>query len=260
MSTSAPGTGPTRQHIPPNDPVLRARDLHLESLKAAIGRLAHDFNNALVPILGYISLAKEDLQPGTGAANFVSAAENGARKTERNLDGILLAVYPHRKFKSSATNLNDLVQSEVEKWKSTLPPEPKIDFSLSLTQCTRDLDTFQWQTLIQHLLRNACKGLPQGGRIQITLQRRTLDDAAAAELGLKPGAACLFTCQDNGCGMTAEVLQRCCEPFFTTQPKNKTAGLGLTTVHSIARLHGGQLRVASEEGRGTTVEIWAPLN
>jgi signal transduction histidine kinase len=260
VSVSAPGAGPTRQHIAPSDPELRARDQRLEALKAVVGRLAHDFNNALVPILGYISLAKEDLEPGSGASNFVSAAENGARKTERHLDTILLAVYPHRKFKAVPTSLNELIQSEVESWKRTLPSEPKIEFSLGLISCVRDLDSFQWQTLIQHLLRNACKALPKGGRVQVSLVRRALDESGAAEIGVKPGPFCVMTCQDDGCGMSGETLDRCCEPFFTTQPKNKAEGLGLTIVHSIARLHGGQLRVRSEEGGGTAVEVWSPLD
>jgi signal transduction histidine kinase len=241
------------------DPALRARDERIDSLKAAIGRLAHDFNNALVPILGYLSLAKEDLPPGGSAANFVTAAENGARKTERVLDAILLAVYPHRKLKAVPTSLSDLIQTEVETWKRSLPPEPKIDFALSLTPCTLDLDPYQWQITVQHLLRNAGQAMPLGGRVQITVNRCSLGANEAAQLGVKPGQFCLLTCRDAGGGMTPDVVTHCCDPFFTTRPKSKGLGLGLTTVQSVSRIHQGQMRVSSEDGKGTTVEIWAPL-
>jgi signal transduction histidine kinase len=243
----------------PLDPTLRARDERIDSLKAAIGRLAHDFNNALVPILGYLSLAKEDLPPGGSAANFVTAAENGARKTEKVLDAILLAVYPHRKLKTVPTSLGDLIQNEVESWKRSLPPEPKIDFSLSLTPCTLDLDPHQWQITLQHLLRNATQAMPQGGRIHITVNRCSLDENEAGQLGVKPGPFCLISCRDTGPGMPADVLRTCCDPFFSTRPKSKGLGLGLTTVQSVSRIHNGQTRVSSEEGKGTNVEVWVPL-
>jgi two-component system cell cycle sensor histidine kinase/response regulator CckA len=257
---STPGTGSSRPQIVPQDAALRDRDSHLDSLKAAIGRLAHDFNNALVPVLGYISLAKEDISPGSGAANFVTAAENGARKMERQLDAILLAVFPHRKFKSAPVNLNELIQTEVNACKETLPPEARVDFSLGLSPCTVPLDAQQWQIVLQNLLRNACRAMPKGGKIQISLLRTTMDEGAAAQLGVAPGVFAHLTIKDNGAGMDATVLQRCFEPFFSTLPKNKAAGLGLTTLHSICRLHGGQCRIASEAASGTTVEIWLPLN
>jgi signal transduction histidine kinase len=202
----------------------------------------------------------EDREPESGAASLVAAAEAVSRNTERKLDAILLAVYPHRKFKADAASLNEVIQKEVEAWKGTLPSEPKIEFSVSFTSFTCDFDVFQWQTLIQHLLRKACKALPNGGRVQMGLIRRALDEAGAAEIGVKPGPFGVMTWQDDGCGMTAETLQRCCEPFFSTQPKNKAAGLGLTTAHSIARLPAGQTLIRSAEGKGSTVEIWTPLN
>ncbi len=259
MSHSPASSDQSKKQILPADLALRARDRELESLKAVVGRLAHDFNNALVPILGYVSMAKEDLEPGTGPANFVTAAENGARKTERHLDSILLAVFPHRKFSATPGNLADVAGEEIEKWKASLPAGSKIELSSHLEPCLLNLDTYQWQTLCQHLLRNATQALPRGGKIEFNLSRVILDENEAAQLGVKPGDFGLITCEDNGTGMTPEVLRRCMEPFFSTRPKTQSPGLGLTTVHSISRFHGGQTRVTSGEGRGTKVEVWVPL-
>lgn len=260
MTHLAGPSDPSKKQIPPADPALLARDQQLEALKAVAGRLAHDVNNSLVPILGYVSMAREDIEPGTSAANFVSAAENSARKTERAMESILLAVYPHRKFQPAPGSLKDLLENEVGALKQTLPPSPPVEFALNLEPCDMNMDAHQWQTLVQQLLRNACQALPQGGRVEINLSRRQIDATDAADLGIKPGPAALITFKDNGCGMSSDTLRRCVHPFYSTQPRSKAQGLGLTMVHSIARQHGGQMRIASDQASGTCVEIWAPLD
>ncbi|MBI3876905.1 MAG: response regulator, partial [Verrucomicrobia bacterium] len=68
-----------------------------------------------------------------------------------------------------------------------------------------------------------------------------------------------LTVRDTGLGMSEATLQRAFEPFFTTRPKGQAAGLGLTIVHSVARLHGGQVTLESAEDAGTTVRIWIPV-
>src|SRR5438105_7931604 len=88
-------------HLPktvPTSPELRERDARLESLKAIAGRLAHDFNNSLVPLLGYVTLIKEELTAGSTSMRYADTMERAARKTENFLDILLLAVRPHRYF------------------------------------------------------------------------------------------------------------------------------------------------------------------
>src|SRR5882757_7889063 len=80
------------------DPVLRDRDERLESLKAVIGKLAHDFNNFLVPLLGYVTLIREEVPEASTASQYAATMESAARKTEGFIESVLLGVRPHRRF------------------------------------------------------------------------------------------------------------------------------------------------------------------
>src|SRR5439155_1438602 len=99
--------------------------------------------------------------------------------------------------------------------------------------------------LLTNLVLNAADALPGGGRITI----ETREDAGAV----------VVTVSDTGIGMPDEVRRRAHEPFFTTKGV-KATGLGLSVAYGIARRHGGNLTIQSEEGRGTTVLVHLPTN
>src|ERR1700750_246955 len=80
------------------DPALRDRDERLESLKAVIGKQAHDFNNFLVPLLGYVALIREEVAEASTANQYAITMESAARKTEGFLDGVMMGVRPQRRF------------------------------------------------------------------------------------------------------------------------------------------------------------------
>jgi signal transduction histidine kinase len=92
------------------------------------------------------------------------------------------------------------------------------------------------------------------------LGKSFLASEEAAALGLPEGEVYRLIFEDTGCGMDDEVLHRACEPLFTTRPHGPTAGLGLTMVHSVVQLHGGQIAFESPDQDGTRVQIWLPAN
>jgi signal transduction histidine kinase len=239
-------------------PILRERDERLESLKALTGHLAHDFNNSLVPLLGYAALIKEELGPDASVFEYASKLETAARKTEGFLSTVLLAVRPHRRFAPKATNLTELVRGTLDQWLASLPPSPAIEAKAELAPCTLRLDENHWRHVLQHLLANARFALAAGGKLLMTLQPMSLSAQRAEELGLRGTSVFELAVQDNGIGMTKNVLRRACEPFFTTRPKGQAAGLGLTIVHSVVQLHGGQMSIESVEAIGTKVVLWIP--
>ena len=85
-----------------------------------------------------------------------------------------------------------------------------------------------------------------------------MSEERAAELGLANKTGWVLEVKDDGLGMSAETLRKAFDPFFTTRPKNQSTGLGLTLVHGVVRLHGGQVVIESVEGKGTCVRIWLP--
>jgi hypothetical protein len=100
--------------------------------------------------------------------------------------------------------------------------------------------------------------MPDGGRITIETANKWLDDRAAKDRDLPPGQYISLCVTDTGTGMTADVISQIFDPFFTTKPIGHGTGLGLSMIHGFVRQSGGQVRVYSEVGAGTTMCLYLP--
>lgn len=247
-----------RRHVVAGCPVLRERDERLDSLKLLVGKLAHDFNNFLAPILGYVALIKEEVGEGVMASKYATTLEQSAHRAEDEIASMLIATQPQRRFQPCVVDLGSLVDRELEAWRLGLGPGAGILVERHLETCETELDPNQWQALVQHLLRNARLALAMGGRLSVRLARVSLTLERVVELGLPSSEGWLLEFSDTGLGMGRDVARRAFEPFFTTRPKNQSIGMGLTLVHSVVRWHGGQVILESREEEGTSVRIWIP--
>jgi CheY-like chemotaxis protein len=255
MSLSAQG----RREKPPAPvlPELREREERLESLKALAGHLVHDFNNFLSPVFGYLTLIKEE-RPPVSVLNYADMMEKSARRIEGVMDTALLAARPQRSFRPEQTDFKELVEDEIQEWLESLPGTARITLQKELAPCQLEVDPVQWRHVVQHLLHNARFALVTGGNLEIGLHPCQLTAARAAELGLASLDCFRLVFRDFGFGMSEATRKRACEPFFTTRPKGQALGLGLTIVHGVTRLHGGQLLIESAEDAGTTITLWLP--
>jgi two-component system, cell cycle sensor histidine kinase and response regulator CckA len=238
---------------------LRNRDDRLQALKTLVAHFTHDFNNSLMPVAGYISLLADEIQAESAGSMYISRLGNCLHKTEEFIQTVLHATHPERHFLPRETNLTALLQRTVEVWMKALPSSAQITVDVDLARCTMWLDEAQWSKVIQHLLRNAQAALEEeGGRVRLALSEQQVTAEQAAMLGVTGTSLVELTVEDTGCGMSEEVLSRAYDPFFTTRSGSATRGLGLTLVHSVVRLHGGQIDLASIENTGTRVRIWLP--
>jgi CheY-like chemotaxis protein len=242
----------------PTDPELRIREERLESMKTLAGQLAHDFNNFIAPLLGYASLIKEEVPPDSQAMQYAVAMDNSARKSERIMETILMAARPQRRFRPIPTNLKMLLQTELDTWSGNLPADAHITLRTDLAPCELIADPAQWRNVFQQVLSNARFALATGGILEVALHKRELTSQRADELGLANLSVFELVFRDNGLGMPPAVKSRAFDPFFSTRPKSLGLGLGLTIVHSITRLHEGQVILESTENDGTTVTLWLP--
>jgi signal transduction histidine kinase len=108
------------------------------------------------------------------------------------------------------------------------------------------IDPHELETALLNLVVNARDAMAEGGRVHLALRQE----------GDPP--VLVLTVEDNGCGMDAENLRRATEPFFTTKEIGKGSGLGLSMVERFVSQSGGSLRLHSQPGAGTTVEIRLP--
>ena len=100
--------------------------------------------------------------------------------------------------------------------------------------------------------------MPDGGKLIIETANKWLDERAAAERELPPGQYISLCVSDTGTGMTPDVVARAFDPFFTTKPLGQGTGLGLSMIYGFARQSGGQIRIYTEVGRGTTMCLYLP--
>jgi CheY-like chemotaxis protein len=121
------------------------------------------------------------------------------------------------------------------------------------------IDPSQLENSLLNLCINARDAMaPHGGRLTIETANKWLDDRAAMDRDLPPGQYLSVCITDTGTGMSADVIARAFDPFFTTKPLGEGTGLGLSMVYGFVRQSGGQVRVYSELGRGTTMCLYLP--
>jgi len=120
------------------------------------------------------------------------------------------------------------------------------------------VDPSQLENALLNLCLNARDAMPSGGQIAIETANERFDAHAAGQYGVPAGQYLVIRVADTGSGMSAEVLAKAFEPFFTTKPMGEGTGLGLSMIYGFAQQSGGQVRIASQPGAGTTVTLYLP--
>ena len=242
--------------------MLASRDARLQSLKSLASKLSHDVNNFLAPVLGYVALINEESSADLTIQQYAQAIESSTRKTEENIESILNAVRPQRRFRPKLVDLSETLRNELSKWQSGLPNSTKVRVENRIGEVVTVADEEQWKKIFQHLFLNAHFALATGGTLKIVFEPVEVTPGRAEELGVAEDLGSGYfhlVIEDSGFGMPETILEQALDPLFSTRSKGQGMGLGLTLAHSVSRLHGGQLLIASAHDQGTQVEIVAPL-
>jgi PAS domain S-box-containing protein len=228
----------------------------LESVGQLAGGIAHDFNNILGVIINYAQFVEDDLPAGSAAADDVQeirrAAERAAALTRQ------LLIFSRREVvRPQVLDLN-VVVSELDKLlRRALGEHIELETRFSPEPVTVEADPGQIEQVLVNLAVNARDAMPSGGRLVIETSNVELD-AETLRPELSPGRYARLTVSDTGTGMTREVAAHAFDPFFTTKPSGEGTGLGLATVYGIVTEAGGDVRLYSEPGIGTTVRVELP--
>jgi PAS domain S-box-containing protein len=231
----------------------------MEAVGQLTGGLAHDFNNLLTGMMGNIELLQRRLARGrTDDLNrFISAAQ-GAGQRAASLTQRLLAFSRRQTLDPRPTDVFALVSGMEELLQRTVGPDFAIDVVDSPDLWPAMIDGAQLESALLNLCINARDAMPGGGRITIEAANKRLDQRAAHRHDIDPGEYLSICVTDAGTGMEPQVIKRAFEPFFTTKPLGQGTGLGLSMVYGFARQSGGQVRIYSEVGLGTTICIYLP--
>jgi CheY-like chemotaxis protein len=188
---------------------------------------------------------------------YVMAAQ-GASKRAAALTHRLLAFSRRQTLDPKSTDVNRLVMDMEELIRRTVGPHITLDVVTAVGLWPTLIDPSQLESALLNLCINARDAMPEGGRITIETANKWLDDRAATERDLTPGQYLSLCVTDTGTGMTPDVIARAFDPFFTTKPLGQGTGLGLSMVYGFVRQSGGQVRIYSEVGCGTTMSLYLP--
>ena len=231
----------------------------LESLGRFAGGIAHDFNNLLTVIIGSIALARLELAPeGRPEVETDLAAAEQAAQRARELTRKLLAFARQREIEAQVLDLNALLEEIQPILRRLLSERIRLVLEAAPGLWPIFADPGQMEQVVTNLVVNAGDALPEGGEIRLRTWNFHLTAGALGAESLQPGDYVCLAVEDNGTGMSPEVLQRAFDPFFTTKEMGKGTGLGLATVYGIARQAGGDVQLQSELGRGTRAILRLP--
>jgi signal transduction histidine kinase len=228
----------------------------MESIGRLAGGVAHDFNNLLTAILGYAEVLEEEVRGNPQARGFVEEIQHAGSRAA-TLTAQLLAFARRQVVTRRVLDLNDVVDDAARMLHRVLGRNIHTELRFAPDLWNVDADPNQLQQIIVNMAVNARDAMPHGGRLIIETANDTLEETRARVDALF-GDYVRLSISDTGEGMTPDVVAHIFEPFFTTKEQGKGTGLGLAMCHGIATQNGGQIRVMTEPGRGTTFNVYLP--
>ncbi len=230
----------------------------LKAVGQLTGGVAHDFNNLLTIILGNLAMLEEGLRDNPelykSAHTAMNAARRGADLTRR-----LLAFSRQQALQPRLLAPSQQLREIAELLERALGANIALETMADPTVWNVRVDPGQLTNAVLNLAINARDAMPGGGRLRIEARNVTLDAAHTARYpDVVAGDYVRLTVADTGAGMTPEVVERAFEPFFTTKPLGAGTGLGLSMVYGFVKQSGGHVRIRSQVGAGTTVELYLP--
>jgi CheY-like chemotaxis protein len=221
----------------------------LQALGELTGGIAHDFNNLMTVIRGAADmLGRPELKPERRERYLQAITDTADRAT--TLVSHLLTFGRRQPLRPEVLDLSHRIEEVADLLDRTLGETITVELDLAPDLWRAQLDAAQLETALLNAAFNARDAMPDGGTIRIA----TVNVPAA---GTDPDMVRVAV-SDTGVGMTADIVRRVFEPFFTSKPVGKGTGLGLSQVHGFAAQAGGRADIVSAPGRGTTLSLFLP--
>ena len=222
------------------------------------GGIAHDFNNLLTPMLGFATLASDELageHPVQGYLKEITAAAVRSATLIKQL-----MVFSRRQVViRQPVDLNKTVRSTEQMLRRLIDENIYLVCLTAPEPSVVQADPGQIEQVLMNLAVNARDAMSNGGTLTIEVTNLRLSQETAKDyLDLRPGDYVRLTVTDTGTGMSEDVRSHLFEPFFTTKPPGKGTGLGLATCYGIVKDSGGSILVKSEPGKGSVFEVYLP--
>jgi two-component system NtrC family sensor kinase len=225
------------------DQILRTR--RLAALGSLGAGLAHELNNPMTAITGYLAILRKQL-PAGAQTEMIARAQEQAARVARVVEDLRSFADQERTVSGKRFSLGRTVNAALSLYEDRLRASgialtKRFDDGLPDAQG----DPVQIQQVVAHLVENAINAMPTGGKLEVSL-------------GTVDGDALRLQVADTGKGIPAPLRERIFDPFFTTKGQAGQVGLGLSVSHSIVEAHHGRIVVESEEGMGAAITVLLP--
>jgi len=232
----------------------------MEAIGTLAGGIAHDFNNLLSPIMIHSEMAMMQLDSESPIQNNL---RNIYRAGERARDLVKqILTFARRSAEEKAPiRISPILKETVKFLRSTIPSTINIQYQLDTDDDIVLADPTQIHQVVMNLCTNAAYAMRgKDGILKISLVNEQIDsDMSGQFVDLNDGHYLKMSVSDTGSGIPADIIDKVFEPYFTTKAPGEGTGMGLAVVHGIVQSYGGFITVDSEPGRGTTFNVFLPV-
>jgi hypothetical protein len=246
--------GGVRTRVAADENLALPRAERIQTLGNLACGIAHDLGNVLTPILLGIEALKAELVSDQ-ARQIVTMVEANARLVSDLADQVL-AFARGIEGKRAPINLIHLLRQIERTMRQTFCPSIEIRTCTDRRLWPVEGDATQLYQVLLNLTVNARDAMPAGGTLTLSARNVELPSGANGN----PQRFVSMTVADTGCGIPEQLLDKVFEPFFTTKGCDRGAGVGLSTVATIVKGHGGRIDLSSGLGRGTEATVYLPAN
>lgn len=227
----------------------------MDSLGRLTGGIAHDFNNMLTVVISSLDRLKRIADPASPAFRNIDLALTGALRCA-DLTKRLLSFARHQTLEPRSLNLNEMMSGAEAILRRLIGDSVFLDVVRGINLWNVYADPTQLESALINLVVNSRDAMPSGGHL--TVVTRNMSIKGVPEGDVPPGDYVSLTVTDTGIGIPPAHMDKVFEPFFTAKEDGKGTGLGLSIIYSFVRQSGGYIRLTSEVGKGTMVQILLP--
>jgi PAS domain S-box-containing protein len=229
----------------------------LQALGQLTAGIAHQFNNVLMIVSGNAELLAAELAQTPHLASAVEQIQAAvARGSDITIE--LQAFARSGPLRAESRSVTEVILAIKALMRTVLGPELELETDVAPALLPVLVDSERLRNALLHLVLNARDAMPEGGQIHLAARNLEIAADASRTTGLRPGYYVEIVVQDEGVGMSPEVLAHAKEPYFTTKQVGQGNGLGLSMVHGFVTQSGGRMDISSAPGKGTHVALLLP--
>lgn len=228
----------------------------MDALGKLTGGVAHDFNNMLGVILGYAELIELKLEHKSDLNKYIREIHTAGDRA-RALTSKLLSFSKNIPADAKSCQINAILLSNQDMLEKTLTAKIKLNMNLAESLWDVYIDEETLADSILNICINAMYAMPDGGELNISTQNICLKSSLSEPLNLSEGDYVQLSIQDNGCGMTKDIVEHIFEPFFSTKGEAGT-GLGMSQVYGFVQQNKSGIQVTSTPAEGSEISIYFP--